>query len=184
MGIKSAILASAVVTLVSMAGSVASAMTYDLSLSNSSGQIVGSGMFTIGGPVAASGVSTFSAGASSPAAQLTDMSFNIAGNTFNLGTQFRFLTPTVTFDNGLLSRISYLGFSTSNAFKLDLDTFNLNYVLVDLRNFPFIRTSTGTISESVSTTPLPSGLPLFVTGLLALAMVGWRKKRSLQAQVA
>lgn len=179
MKIKSAFLALTLVALLSMASSAASAMTYDLTLSNSSGQTVGSGMFTIGGPVAASGISTFSVGAPSPLAQLTGLSFNIASNTFNLSTGL-FITPTVTFDNGLLSSVSYLGDSTTSGFKLDLDTFSLNYVLFDLTNLPYVQMSSGTISDHVSATPLPSGLPLFLTGLVALALLGWRKKRSPQ----
>ena len=51
MGIKSAVLASAMVALFSMASSGASAITYDLTLNNLSGQTVGSGMFTISGSV-------------------------------------------------------------------------------------------------------------------------------------
>ena len=33
-------------------------------------------------------------------------------------------------------------------------------------------------------TPLPSALPLFVTGLGALGLLGWRRKRKLHHQAA
>ncbi|MDE2285372.1 MAG: hypothetical protein KGK33_12215 [Hyphomicrobiales bacterium] len=180
MGIKSAILASALVALASMANSAASAMTYDLTLNSFSGQTVGSGMFTINGSVPSSGTSTFSA---APGGGLTSLSFSLNGATpgqynFSLANE-QFFNPYVTFNNGALTGIAYLG--ALNGFQLDLGTFNLNYEFLNLANFSG---SAGTISESVSTTPLPSGLPLFITGLAALALIGWRKKRSLQAQVA
>ena len=175
MGIKSAILASALAGALSLASSAALAVTYDLTLSNLSGQTVGSGMFTISGPAASSGTSNFSAGGG-----LTDLSFTIGSNTFNLTTGF-FVTPTVTFNNGTLASITYLGDSTTNGFKLDLDTFNLDYVLFNLGN---LQASAGTISDHVSTTPLPSGLPLFITGLVALALIGWKRKRSMQMMEA
>lgn len=172
MRIKLAVLTSALVASLSMASSVASAATYDLTLSNSSGQTVGNGMFTIGS-LPGSGSSTFTAGTGGT---LTDLSFNISSNTFDLKTAF-FIPPTVTFNNGILTSISYLGDSATNGFKLDLDTFNLDYVLINLGN---LQISTGTISDRLSTTPLPSGLPLFITGLVALALFGWRKKRDMQ----
>ena len=37
------------------------------------------------------------------------------------------------------------------------------------------------IGNSPDTTPLPASLPLFATGLGALGMLGWRRKRKAQA---
>src|SRR5579863_4184146 len=169
MGIKSVVLASAVVAVLAMASSAASAVTYDLTLNNLSGQTVGSGMFTISGPAASSGASTFSAGAG-----LTSLSFSIGGYNFSLANE-QFFNPSVTFNNGALTGIAYLG--SLNGFQLDLGTFNLNYEFLNLAN---LSGSAGTISDHVSTTPLPSGLPLFLTGLVALALLGWRRKRGMQ----
>ena len=171
MRIKSAVLASALVAVLSMASSAASAVTYDLTLSNLSGQTVGSGMFAISGSAASSGTSTFSAG---PGGGLASLSFSIGGYNFSLANE-QFFNPSVTFNNGALTGIAYLG--SLNGFQLDLGTFNLNYEFLNLANFSG---SAGTISDHVSTTPLPSGLPLFLTGLAALALFGWRKKRSMQ----
>ena len=126
-------------------------------------------MFTISGSAAGSGTSTFSAGAG-----LSSLSFSIGGYNFSLANE-QFFNPSVTFNNGALTGIAYLG--SLNGFQLDLGTFNLNYEFLNLVNFSG---SAGTISSNVSTTPLPSGLPLFLTGLLALALLGWRKKRSMQ----
>lgn len=169
MRIKYTVLVSALIALLSMASSGAFAVTYDLTLNNWSGQTVGSGMFTINGSVPGSGPSSFSAGAG-----LTSLSFSIDGYNFSLANE-KFFNPSVSFDNGALTGIAYIG--SLNGFQLDLGTFNLNYEFLNLANFSG---SAGTISTGVSTTPLPSGLPLFVTGLVALALLGWRKKRGLQ----
>jgi hypothetical protein len=171
MGIKSAVLASALVAALSMASSGASAITYDLTLTNASNQTVGSGMFTVNGSIPGSGISTFSAG---PLGSLTSLSLSIDGYKFSLSDD-KVTNPSVTFNNGMLTGIAYLG--TMNGWQLDLGTFNLHYGFLDLANG---QVSSGTISDHVSATPLPSGLPLFLTGLAALALLGWRKKRSLQ----
>jgi hypothetical protein len=173
MKFKCGVLASAAICLLAMGASEASALTYDLTLSNASGQ-VGSGSFTVAGPVASSGLEVFTAG---KGGGLTDLSFSIGSNTFNL-TSGLFFAPTVTFDNGILTNISYIGDSTTNGFKLDLGTFGLAYALTNLGSFQI---SSGSISDRVSTTPLPTGLPLFITGLAALALIGWKKKQNLQA---
>ena len=41
--------------------------------------------------------------------------------------------------------------------------------------------STKSISITVNQTPLPAALPLFATGLGALGLLGWRRKRKAQA---
>ena len=38
--------------------------------------------------------------------------------------------------------------------------------------------------SAVSATPLPAALPLFATGLGALGLLGWRRKRKASAAVA
>jgi hypothetical protein len=173
MRIKSAGLA--LVALLSLASSAASALTYDLTLTNLSGQTVGTGMFAISAPVSSTGQSVFVAGST-----LTDLSFSLIGSNPNSPYNFslnndEFFNPSVTFNNGALTGIAYLG--SLNGFQLDLGTFNLNYEFLNLANFSG---SAGTISDHVSTTPLPSGLPLFLTGLVALALLGWIKKRGMQ----
>jgi hypothetical protein len=41
--------------------------------------------------------------------------------------------------------------------------------------------STDITTSSVVTTPLPAALPLFATGLGALGLLGWRRKRKAAA---
>ena len=39
--------------------------------------------------------------------------------------------------------------------------------------------SVGTFTASLSGTPLPAALPLFATGIGAMGLLGWRRKRGL-----
>jgi hypothetical protein len=40
------------------------------------------------------------------------------------------------------------------------------------------------VTDTVSTTPLPAALPLFATGLGAMGLFGWRRKRKLRARAS
>ena len=157
----------ALFALLCMGSSNVSALTYDLTLSNAGGQ-TGTGMFTINSSAPGSG--TFTAGGN-----LTALSFTIDNYTFSLANEQLF-NPYVTFSNGVLTNIAYVG--SQDGWKLDLGTAGLNYFFLDFLNYQI---SAGTISSSVSATPLPPGLPLFITGLAALALLGWRKKQKMQA---
>ena len=42
----------------------------------------------------------------------------------------------------------------------------------------------GSLIAEVTTTPLPAALPLFATGLGALGLLGWRRKRKVAAAIA
>jgi hypothetical protein len=44
--------------------------------------------------------------------------------------------------------------------------------------------SPGVWSDDVSAVPLPAALPLFATGLGALGLLGWRRKRKASAVLA
>jgi hypothetical protein len=50
------------------------------------------------------------------------------------------------------------------------------YLNIHTSNFP-----TGEIRGFLAPVPLPAALPLFATGLGALALLGWRRKRKSQA---
>ena len=169
MKFKSTATVLALFALLCMGSSNASALTYDLTLSNGSSQ-TGTGMFTINGSVSGSGTSTFTAGSN-----LTSLSVTIDGYTFSLANEQLF-NPYVTFSNGALTNIAYVG--SLDGWKVDLGTAGLSYAFLDFLN---LQISTGTISDHVAATPLPSGLPLFITGLVALVLLGWRRKQKMQA---
>ncbi len=164
---KAAALAVALFGLLSSGSSQASTLNYDLVLSSGTSQI--DGTFSVDGSVPNSG--------QSGPLQITSLSLDVGGTPYSFTSLF--FTPVATFNNGGLTSIEYLG--DADGFKLDLGTLGLNYAFTDFLNPSY--SSLGTVSASavgVSTTPLPSGLPLFITGLVALALLGWRKKRMMQ----
>ena len=168
MRFKVAALAVALFGLLSSGSSQASTLNYELVLNGGTGQI--DGTFSVNGSVPSSG--------QSGPVQITALNLDVGGTPYSFTSLF--FTPVATFSNGALTSIEYLG--EANGFKLDLGTAGLNYIFTDFLNPSY--SSSGTVSASsvgVSTTPLPSGLPLFITGLVALALLGWRKKRIMQA---
>src|SRR5262245_7779442 len=110
------LLALPLVSLLAMGSAEAS--TYDLSLASSIGPSSGTGSFTVNGPVGA-GLTTFTEGGG-----LTSLNFTIAGYNFSLNNDLT--NASVTFNNGTLTNIVYLG--ALAGFKLDLGTFGLGYV--------------------------------------------------------
>jgi hypothetical protein len=72
----------------------------------------------------------------------------------------------LNFECGMIA--DYLGTGSSG----DLDSLDLD----DNSSFP--------IATMVSTTPLPAALPLFATGLGAMGLLGWRRKRKNTAAAA
>lgn len=166
------VVALALFALLSMGSSKASALTYDLVLNSLTGAQTGTGMLTVNGPVSSSGTSVFTAGSG-----LTSLSLSIDGYNFSLANALGF-SPTVSFSNGTLANIAYLG--SLNGFQLDLGTSGLNYAFTD---FGLGQISLGTIKDPPggAATPLPPGLPLFITGLVALVLLGWRKKQQVLA---
>ncbi len=166
MNFKSVLLMSALFALLSTGCSEASTLTYDLALTSSSGPESGQGTFTVNGPVASTGYSVFTAGSG-----LSSLSFSIDNNKFTLANEL--VNATVTFDNGNLINIAYLG--ALDGFKLDLGTAGLNYAFLDLINSSL--TSIGTISASpVSEAPLPPSWTLMLIGLAGLGVVTYRRK--------
>ena len=114
----------------------AKASTYDLSLVSSIGLSGGSGSFTVNGPVGTD-LSTFTEGGG-----LTSLNFAIAG--YNFSPDIDLTKASVTFNNGALTGIVYLG--ALDGFKLDLGTLGLGYLFTDLIN-PGL-SSLGVISAS------------------------------------
>jgi hypothetical protein len=70
---------------------------------------------------------------------------------------------SLNLSNGILTVLSLSDFVFDNANRF-----------TDFLHF------SGTI-ENITPTPLPAALPLFATGLGALGLLGWRRKRKAQA---
>jgi hypothetical protein len=64
------------------------------------------------------------------------------------------------------------------------DGFTQKAVLGDCVGCDFNGGLSGTLTPEVATTPLPAALPLFATGLGALGLLGWRRKRKNAAALA
>jgi len=69
-------------------------------------------------------------------------------------------------------------------FDIDLLDDNLNTAFDPSSNFSFADAHLTVTNPDLSTTPLPATLPLFATGLGALGLLGWRRKRKNVAALA
>jgi hypothetical protein len=146
---------------------------------------------TIGGPIPWFGsvTLTFDPTVASPAAPPDAFSSNLPPS---YGS-FVFITSAT----GVLIGNSCSGFSCSvNAgtdrafFAFTVDSSGLNPVFssADLSSVTdttklFTATS-GTVTVAAAATPLPAALPLFATGLGALGLLGWRRKKKAVALAA
>jgi hypothetical protein len=85
--------------------------------------------------------------------------------------------------NNQVSTVSGVPFSIESNFShtLDADAGETGYGQARLAG-AFIELNTLTVAEVV--TPLPAALPLFATGLGALGLLGWRRKRKAAALAA
>jgi hypothetical protein len=79
---------------------------------------------------------------------------------------------SVTFTDGQLTGINYTG--TLGSFQFALAAGYLNYAYIDF--ITAANSTFGTVA-AVSAVPLPAALPLFATGLAAMGLLGWRRKR-------
>jgi hypothetical protein len=148
----------------------ASTLTYNLTLTPISGPESGTGSFTITvPPVGSSGILTQGNG-------LTALDFKIDGLDFKLNN-----TSEVTyFYQGSTLVLASIGYSGT----IGLDQL-LSITLGGVGGYFFTDNAPGgwgynTVgSVSVSQTPLPTALPLFATGIGALAMLGWWRKRKI-----
>jgi hypothetical protein len=156
MKFKFGVLTLTLLTTLSIASAKAS--TYDLVLDSSNGSVIGNGSLSVNGT---SGTFTAATG-------LTSLDFSIDGNTFKLSNAL--LGPSVTFNNGVLVSIVYLG--SLKGFNLDLGMLGLGYVFADLGNAGL--DSIGTISASA--TPLPPSWTIMLIGLAGAGFLAYRRK--------
>jgi hypothetical protein len=156
--------AAAAVLGAQMSGAAqASAVTYNLSLTNTKGPENGTGSFTVNGPIASTGIQNFTAGSG-----LVSMDFLIDGNDFKLSNAF--LGADVTFSNGNLINIAYAG--ALGGITFDLDTLRLGYRYFDFNNLG--HDSAGIISAAA--TPLPPTWTMMLTGLVGFGVMMYRRK--------
>jgi hypothetical protein len=148
----------------------AAPVSYDLTLTNVIGNVPGgTGSFTIDAPPSGFVDAFYQNGA--PGSALTNLSFNIGGDTFTLANSIG--NASVDFFLGNLFSVNYVG-SLNNSITISLTSGLLGYSYFDAFDREI---STGVISASRSTavTPEPSTLLLFSTGALGFAAFGARK---------
>ena len=163
-----AIAAIAALVVVQVGTARASTVTYDLTLTASSGPENGTGTLVVDGTNG-----TFN---SSPGGGLDALSISINGQTYTLANALS--TTAATFVNGALTSLNYLGISSNINLSLTA-TAGLSYVYADLSNLSL--SSAGNISAvdppgGVSGAPLPTTILLFATALLGLVLVAYRQK--------
>jgi hypothetical protein len=150
----------------------ASTLTYDVTLTALIGLEGGGGSFSISVPSNGSGVLTDNHG-------LTSMNVDVGPAAFGItdsAVSYTYVGSTL-----VLTGIS----GTISPFNLFSITFGSGgvYNFTDSANSSL--NSLGLVSISqVSQTPLPTSLPLLATGLGALAMFGWWRKRKVGSSLA
>ena len=160
----------------------ASSMTYDVTLTPTSGQYGGSGTITLASAPASSGISTFS----QANGQLQGLAFSIDSQTFSLAG---YPTATVQFLDGKLYNISFAQTVGASPNRFTLDTSgvyafyynngqsesdgSLTAALADTPSDPASSQSTG-----ASATPEPGSLLLLATALAGGGFLLFRRSRA------
>jgi len=152
----------------------ASPVTYDVVLNNVVGNTGnGSGSFTINNPPTSS-FQTYSTANGG----LTDMSFTIGGDTFDLHNAFTNILGNfgeVDFLLGNLVSVDYIGGDINKKVDFTLKSGLLFYTFNDLVNGEFSSGYITTADPSNSPVPEPTTLLLFGTGMLGLGVLASRK---------
>ncbi len=160
----------------------ASSMTYDVTLTPTSGQYGGSGTITLASAPASSGISTFS----QANGQLQGLAFSIDNQNFSLAG---YPTATVQFLDGKLYNISFAQTIGASPNRFTLDTSgvyafyynngqsesngSLTAALADTPSDPASSQSAGT-----SATPEPGSLLLLATALAGGGFLLFRRSRA------
>ena len=88
--------------------------------------------------------------------------------------------PEITIWDGLKYQTAALAFAHALSFQFTLTTAQTISFYISDNN---LIDNVGGISLDVSAVPLPAALPLFATGLGALGLLGWRRKRKAKLAV-
>ena len=104
---------------------------------------------------------------------ITDSIINCSAQCSKIGTLNLMLTPLAIYEVDLGAGVLGIGSNSTVSALVDPFIFseNPNYSIIvsdGIQNVP--------LAETVAT-PLPAALPLFATGLGALGLLGWRRKR-------
>lgn len=142
----------------------ASTVQYDLSLTPTTGSVGGSGYFDVKTPVNGSGVNA-----------ITAFYVTIDNQVFNLATELG--TATATFTKGVLTGLNYVGALVSGLNLDILATGGLQYTFLDIGTNATLGSGTISAVDSPATTPLPSSVVLFATGLFGLLLLNNRRKK-------
>jgi hypothetical protein len=189
---------AAVSVLLSAISANASTMTYDISFT--SGSFNAAAFVGPAGtpPASASGNFTLTIDTSQTYANETaGITLNSLGVTAGEGLAFSYpLTFSPYSDilviGGSSPGAGYANGGTNN-FYLQIDDFSttptflqFGYTVADpAEDYFYTNQGDGSVSVSlVSTTPLPAALPLFATGLGAMGLFGWRRKREKRWTIA
>jgi len=154
----------------------AATFTYDLTLTATpgfGGGFGGTGQFVVTG---ATNTGTFTA-----PGDLNSLEFNIDGHVFTLGQATGGSGKVVLDGTGHLTSIDYI--TAPVGLWVVLGAGGIGYTYKDVAADHFSRglitavLHQGASGQGLTSTPLPAALPLFATGLGALGLFGWRRKR-------
>src|SRR5579884_1451712 len=153
----------------------ASTLTYDLTLNNITGPTNGTGVLNVNAPLT---YPTDTLTSNGGGLNLLNVTLDVNGtfDTFTLADQLT--TSSVTFTNGALTNVSYIGVDNTGNYKLDLLTTGQFYLFVDPSNWSLSSIGSITAVAAPSVAPLPTTSVLFATGLLGFAFLMYRRRSS------
>ena len=158
----------------------ADTLTGNFTLTPTTGSTGGTGSFTVTAPLSITTLGLLTFTTSFPGGLfLQSLDVEIGGHDFSLADANIIIPRSVTLFNGNLVGMSYVGTIIEPTKSFELFLAGSIYDYSELPNAG--NNASGTITESPATVPLPSTLPLFATGLGALGLLGWRRKRKAQA---
>ena len=179
-GLVRACLVAATLALSAVTANAAT-FTYDLTLTQSFGTqgLFGTGQFVVTGAT--------NSGLFTAPGDLNSLEFNIDGHVFALGQATGGSGQVVLDGIGHLTSIDYSAPAPISLWVVLQAASGIVYNYKDDATGHFSRglitavLHPGSADEGLISTPLPAALPLFATGLGALGLLGWRRKRKTAA---